>query len=435
MTVNSLKEKSIWWEDALPANLPDTALPHKTNVAVIGGGFAGLSAALELRRSGVEVTLIEKHWPGYGACSRNMGFVTDSVNGTTTGALNGLFNGVKRCDLIREGRRAHDHVLELISRENINCGLRQRGELVLATSKSAYEAMGQSLDRLEKHFGSVDAYVLPKQDLHREIGGRANKLYHGAKIFPNNYDLNPGQLTAGMIRRISELGVTICSPIQLDSVQRLSNGTFTISTDRGDIAAEDVVWATQGYSGKETGFLQKRIFPFLAHVVATEPIPQDLLLEMLPTLRSAADTKQMFFCFRPCDKDNRLVLASDYFRTDDNYTQSNRILNSYRKLFPELENVKAEYCWHGNLAATSDQLPHIGMHEGMYYCATGNFSKALYLGSKIAKRILCADDASTVFDNWSLKNFPFYNGNPSLLYRGLRMLFNGMDFLNIAGSR
>ena len=435
MSMNKIIEKSIWWEDILPVNLPDSALPHKTNVAIIGGGFAGLSAALELRRSGVEVTLIEKHWPGYGACSRNLGFVTDSVKGTTTGNLNGLFHGVKRCDLIREGRHAHDYVLELIMRENINCGLRQRGELVLATSKSAYEAMADNLHRLEKQFGTVDEYMLPKQDLHREIGGRANKIYYGAKVYPNHYDLNPGQLTAGMIQRISELGTIICSSTQLDSVQRLSNGSFTISTNRGNIAAEHIVWATQGYSGEETGFLQKRIFPFLAHVVATKPIPQDLLLELLPTLRSVVDTKQMFFCFRPCDMDNRLLLASDYFRTDDNYTQSNRILNSYRKLFPELENIEAEYCWHGNLASTSDRLPHIGMHEGMYFCATGTFSMALYLGSKIAKRILDADDSSTLFDNMAMQKFPFYSGNPSLLYRGLRMLFNGLDFLNIAAPR
>lgn len=432
--MNKIIEKSFWWEDVLPVNLPEPALPQKTGVAVIGGGFAGLSAALELRHSGVEVTLIEKNWPGYGACSRNVGFVMDRVEGTT-GDLNELFHGVKKSDLIREGRHAYDYVLELIMQENISCGLRQRGKLVLATSKSAYETMADNLRRQEKQFGTAGAYMLPKQDLYKEIGGRAGEIYYGAKIEPNHHDLNPGQLAAGMIQRLSDSGATICSSTQAESVQRLPNGTYAISTNRGSITAEHVVLATQGYSGEETEFLQKRIFPFLSHVVATEPIPKDLLAELLPTLRGVVDTKQMFFCFRPCDNESRLLLASNYLRTDDNYTQSNRILSSYRKLFPELENINAEYCWHGNLALTSDHLPHIGTHEGMHFCATGSFSMALYLGAKIAKRILDADDSSSLFDNMPIQKFPLYSGNPALLYRGMRMVFGGLDFLNIAAPK
>ena len=433
--MKEINERSLWWENTLPVSIPDFSLPQRTDVAIVGGGFAGLSAALELRRSGVEVTLIEKDWPGHGACSRNLGLVMDRIDGTTTGDLDGLVHGVKKCDLIREGRVAHDYVLELIKRDNINCGLRQRGKLVLATTKSAYETMANTLDRLKRQFGTEDAYMVPKQDLDKEIGGRANKIYYGAKVYPEGCDLNPGQLTAGLIQRISDLGTTICSSTQLELVQRLSDGAFTVTTNRGNITAEHIVLATQGYSGEETGFLQKRIFPFLAHVVATEPIQQDLLLELLPTLRGTVDTKQMFFNFRPCDKENRLLLASHYLRTDDNHTQSNRILNSYRKLFPELENIEAEYCWHGNLPLTSDHFPHIGTHEGMHFCATPSFSMAFYLGSKIAKRILGADDSTTLFDTMPMQNFPLYSGDPSLLYRGLRMLFNGLDYLNIAAPK
>ena len=433
--MKEINEQSLWWDNTLPVSMPDSSLPQRTDVVIVGGGFAGLSAALELQRSGVEVTLIEKDWPGHGACSRNIGMVMDRIDGTTTGDLDGLVHGVKKCDLIREGRVAHDCVLELIKRENISCGLRQSGKLVLATKKSAYEAMANTLERLKKQFGTVDAYMVPKQDLHKEIGGQANKFYCGAKVHPDGYDLNPGQLTAELIKRLSDSGTTICSSTQLESVQRQSNGSFTISTNRGNITAEHIVLATQGYSGEETGFLQKKIFPFLAHVVATEPLPQDLLKDLLPTLRGVVDTKQMFFNFRPCDKESRLILASHYLRADDNYTQSNRILNAYRKLFPELESIKAEYCWNGNLAMPSDHLPHIGIHDGIHFCATPSFSMAIYLGSKMARRILKADDADTLLDNMPTPDFPFYSGNPSLLYRGLRMLLNGLDYLNVPAPK
>lgn len=430
-----INDRPLWWENTLPVSIPDFSLPQRTDVAIIGGGFAGLSAALELRRSGIEVVLIDKVWPGNGACSRNMGLVVDRVDGTTTGDLNDLVHGVRRHELISEGQHAYDFVLKLIERERIDCGLRQRGKLVLATTKSAYETMAANLSRLEKHFGTVDAYMISKKDLGNEIGGQANRIYYGAKIHPNLHDLNPGQLTAGLIQRLSELGTTLCASTQLNSLQRLSNGTFSVLTNKGSLTAEHVVLATQGYSGPETGFLHKKIFPFLAHVVATKPLKQGLLAELLPNLRGVVDTKQMFFNFRPCDKEERLLLASNYLRTDDANTQSTRILNSYSKLFPELGNVEADYCWSGELAMTSDHLPHIATHEGIHFCAASSFPMAFYLGSMIAKRIQGGDDSNTIFDNIPLANFPLYSGNPSLLYRGLRMVFNGLDYLNIAAPK
>jgi glycine/D-amino acid oxidase-like deaminating enzyme len=428
-------EKPFWWEDALPVDLPDAELPKRTDALVIGGGFAGLMAALELRKAGVEVTLLEKHWPGHGASSRNCGFLMRSVKGTISSDLNSLFHGVKRSELLLEGRKAHDSVLDLIKRENIDCGLRQRGRLVMATSKSAFQTMESSLEEQDKHLGKLDAYMLSQEDLYTEMGGRASEMYYGAKVEPRHYDLNPGQLAAGMIQRISELGVTICSATQLESVEPQPNGNFRVTTDKGDITAEHVVWGTQGYSGAETGSLQKKIFPALAHAAVTEPLPKDLLKELLPNLRAVVDTKQMFFCFRPCDKDARLVMASDYFRMDDGITQANRILNSYRKLFPQLNDVKPEYCWRGHIPMTSDELPHIWKNEGMHYCSSSSFSMAIYLGSKMAKRILNAGDTETVFDNMTTPNFPFYSGDPSLITRVVKNVFNGLDYLNVAAPK
>ena len=95
----------------------------------------------------------------------------------------------------------------------------------------------------------------------------------------------------------------------------------------------------------------------------------------------------------------------------------------------------AEYCWHGNLALTADSLPHIGADNGIHYCATGSFSMALYLGSKIANRILKYDDAQSVLDRIALPNFPFYNGKPGLHYLLLRLVFNALDVAKVAAPK
>lgn len=430
-----MKTTPLWWEETLPLSLKHTQLPARTDVAVIGGGFAGLTAALELQRAGTQVVLIDKHWPGYGACSRNMGLVVERIDGTTEGELDAPLHGVPRHELIAEGQLAYDFVIELIEREHIDCGLRKRGKLVLATTQSAFDKMAAYLERHQKMFGANSAYMISKSALHDEIGGEAKRDYCGAKVLPNHHDLNPGQLTAGLVKALLAAGVVICSGTECLSMERQADKKFCIKTSKGDIVAEQIVVTTQGYSGASSGALQRQIFPFLAHVVATEPIDNALMKEILPTLRSVVDTKQMFYNFRPCDQEQRLVLAAHYLRTDSEQRQAKRILNSYKRLFPQLNSIDAEYCWHGNLALPADSLPHIGHDNGVHYCATGSFSMALYLGSKIASRVLGYDDAKCVLDRIPLPDFPLYKGKPGFLYVLLRFVFNTLDLVKVAAPK
>lgn len=431
----SLKTTPLWWESSLPVPLADAGLPERVDVAVIGGGFAGLTAALELARAGTRVALIEKHWPGYGACSRNLGLVVERVDGTTTGELDTELHGVPRHELIAEGQRAYDFVLDLIEREQIECGLRDRGKLVLATTKSAYDTMAAYLERHHKAFGPYDVYMIPGTELQKEIGGEASTHYFGAKVLPGHHDVNPGQLTAGLVNALTETEATILSNTECLSIERLQDNRFRLTTSKGETLADQIIVSTQGYSGAASGALRRQIFPFLAHVVATEPLGADLMAELLPTLRSAVDTRQMFYNFRPCDREKRLLLASNYLRTSSDRVQAERILKTYQRLFPQLKGIEAEYCWHGNLALSADSLPHIGADHGMHYCATGSFSMALYLGSKMAQKILGLDDAKSVLDGIPLRNFPLYNGRPGLLYILLRAVFGALDLARVAAPK
>ena len=431
----TLKTAPFWWDDCLPAKLREVATPARIDVAVVGGGFAGLTAALDLSRAGTSVALIDKQWPGYGACSRNMGLIVERVDGTTSGDLETDLHGVPRHELIAEGQRAYDFVLDLIERERIDCGLRKRGKLVLATTKTAYDSMAAYLERHERAFGAYEAYMIPKSDLPSEIGGRGSQEYFGAKVLPQHHDLNPGQLTAGLIQALQSSGAMICPQTECLSVERSPDSGFRVQTNRGEIVADHVIVATQGYSGQGSGSLKNKIFPFLAHVVATEPLDPNLMSELLPTLRSAVDTRQMFYNFRPCDQERRLILASDYLRRSSDAAQAARIMKTYRRLFPQLKDVEAEYCWHGNLALPADSLPHIGADDGLHYCATSSFSMALYLGSKMAARILGLNDASSILDDVALPDFPLYKGKPGLLYLLLRAVFSAMDAAKIAAPK
>ena len=430
-----MKTTPIWWDETLPVPLEASELPERVDVAVIGGGFAGLTAALELQRAGTQVLLIDKQWPGYGACSRNMGLVVERIDGTTEGQLDADLHGVARHELIAEGQRAYDFVIDLIEREQIDCGLRKRGKLVLATTQTAYDKMAAYLGRHEKMFGASGAYMIDNSSLHDEIGGEAKRDYCGAKVLPTHHDLNPGKLTAGLVKALQNAGVLICADTECLSMDRQADQKFLVKTSRGETTAEQLIVTTQGYSGASSGDLQRKIFPFLAHVVATEPIDPALMKEMLPTLRGVVDTKQMFYNFRPCDREQRLILAAHYLRTSNEHRQANRILKSYKRLFPQLGSVEADYCWHGNLALPADSLPHIGVDNGMHFCATGSFSMALYLGSKMAGKILGYEDAKSVLEQIPLPDFPLYKGKPGLLYVLLRLVFNTLDLAKIAAPK
>ena len=102
-------------------------------------------------------------------------------------------------------------------------------------------------------------------------------------------------------------------------MERLPDRKFRINTNKGETVAEQLVVTTQGYSGVGSGALRRKIFPFLAHVVATEPLEADLMNALLPSKRGVVDTKQMFYNFRPCDRDQRLILAAHYMRTDSDH--------------------------------------------------------------------------------------------------------------------
>ena len=426
-----MKTTSYWLENIHKITFNKDALPKSVEVAIVGGGYSGVSSALELARDGVQVALIDKKWPGYGACSRNLGLVVERVEGAISEDLDGTISGIPRHELLKEGQRAHDFVEDLIEFEKISAGLRRRGKLVLAHTKFAFDKMTRQLEALQHVMGSDYGFMVAKRDLASEIGEEAVRYYAGAKVLPNLVDINPGKLIAGLLDKLLQTDAYVFGGTECFSIKRSGSGKFEINSNRGRLLADQVVIATQGYSGVASHELAHKIFPFLAHVVATEPIDPALMSKLLPTLRGVVDTKQMFSNFRPCDQESRLILASHYLRTDGEEVQAARIMSYYRKLFPSLKNIGVTHCWAGNLALTADGRPHIGSDNGIHYCATGNISMAIYLGSKIAKRILGADDSETILDQLPFNKFPLYRGKPKPLYFLLRAIFKTLDIVKI----
>ena len=146
------KQEPYWWEAAPRPRLEPEPLPEKVDVVVVGSGFTGLSAALTLARAGREVAVIEARDPGFGASTRNAGFVGKTLKHSFREVM--TKEGLARAIAVHgEARAAFDHVIELIEKEQISCGLERCGRFMGALSAHHYETMAAELELRHRHLG------------------------------------------------------------------------------------------------------------------------------------------------------------------------------------------------------------------------------------------------------------------------------------------
>mgnify|MGYP002621342028 CR=1 FL=1 len=181
--------RPFWWEAAPPLSRA-AALPDAVDVAVVGGGYAGLSAALHLARGGARVVVLEAGEFGAGASSRNAGLVS---GGNYLGkGLKGLSDD-EAAALMREASGALDLVEEIVAAERIDCGYERSGRVVAAAVPAHYAALEATLDRLNRH-ADARASMLPRDRQREEI---ASDAYGGGMIVRREADIElAGELPA-----------------------------------------------------------------------------------------------------------------------------------------------------------------------------------------------------------------------------------------------
>ncbi|MGH6952644.1 MAG: NAD(P)/FAD-dependent oxidoreductase, partial [Alphaproteobacteria bacterium] len=171
------KTTPYWWLDAPPRELPDSAVPAETDVAIVGSGYTGLSAALTLARAGRRVHVLEAEHPGFGASTRNSGFVGRELR-LKFSVLARRYGIERAAALAREAVAANTYVVELIRGEQIRCHYVACGRFVAAATPAHYEALARELALARRHVG-LDGEMVARPEQHREIG---SDLYHGGMV-------------------------------------------------------------------------------------------------------------------------------------------------------------------------------------------------------------------------------------------------------------
>lgn len=405
---HALAYKPYWWE-ALPdepANF-EKAVPRKCDVAVIGSGFTGLSAALTLLRNGRHTVVFERDRVGYGASTRNGGQIGSGNQKFRVKKLIALRGRKKAEDMLREGTRMLDYIAALIANEKIDCHFRRCGRFRAAIRPEHYEAMARDMDDL-KDVAGVESFMVPKSKQASEIG---SDVFFGGSVLPHDASLHPGLYHAGLLQSVEDAGGLIVdhTPVSAISAEK---GGFVVSTARGKTFARNVIIATNGYTDGLVPELSRRIVSIGSAIIATDELPESLFNKLLPKNRVYGNTNRVFYYFRGAPDARRILWGGRIGRLVRSASPAafGHLARDMLSVFPELKDVAVTHAWDGKIGYTFDEIPHLGcgksgVHYALGYCGTG-VSRATYFGNKIALQVLANPEGRTSFDDLTFPAFP-----------------------------
>ena len=406
-----------YWLDTAPEG-PDrsgTEVGGEVDVAVVGAGLTGLSAALHLARKGANVAIFERETVAWGASGRNGGMATPGMAIGFRDAI-ARYGFPTASTLYIAYYDAIDAIEKLVGEEGIDCDFARTGKLNLAAKPAHVDGLRKTHDVLAERLGHETQLVF-KSDLHSEIGSEA---YHGALIDPKGAGLHVGKFTRGLAEAAARMGVQIHEKAPVRSVERLDGSRHTVVTPRGSVRADQVLVATSGYTDRPFRWLQVRIVPVGSFIIVTEPLGKEVCDRLLPNRRMASDSKNLLYYFR-ITPDHRLLFggrARFAMSNPESDQKSGRILQkAMTSVFSQLSDTRVDYCWGGQVDMTLDRLVHAGEHDGLFYSVgySGHgVQMATYMGKQMAEYMNGVPEANPWRDI-AFKRIPGHIGPPWFL--------------------
>jgi glycine/D-amino acid oxidase-like deaminating enzyme len=416
----ALQEHNYWLTTADFPKIETLPLPDRVDVAVIGAGFTGLSAARTLAQRGAKVAVFESETVGWGASSRNGGMV---LTGMKLG-VNQLISKYGR-DLTRRMYASSlatvDCVEQLVREEAIDCDFSRCGHLEVACKQKHFDDYARQVNVIAREFNH-QLRVVQRNELSAEIG---SNIYYGGMVDEVSAGLNPARYVAGLGRAATKAGAEILEHTRVEGMQRESRqgeSGWKITTSRGPLRAREVFVATSGYTSKATPALQKKLIPIGSFIITTEVLPEKLAQELSPRNRMIYDSKNYLYYYR-LTPDRRMLFggrAAFFPENDQTIRRSAEILRrGMIDVYPQLADAKIEYVWGGTLDFAFDIMPHAGQLDGMYYAvgyAGHGVAMATYQGQKMAE-LIAGDRPDNPFVGIKFPGAPLglYDGRPWFL--------------------
>ncbi len=402
-----------WWDAAPRPEAYDTPPPADAEIAIVGSGYTGLSAALTLARAGRDVVVFDADAAGWGASSRNGGMVGPSFPKPGLAGLARRHGRERALAIMRESIESLTYLTGLIEREGIDCHFARVGRFRGAMSPGHHARMAREVETLAEL--GVPADLVPRERQHEEIG---SDLYHGGIVLLNDGGLHPGLYHLGLLDRAREAGARIVSHCRVEAVEP-ERQRIALRTARGEVSAGHVVVATNGYTGPVTPHLRRRVVPIRTAIIATEPLPPETMDRLMPKRRMIGESRRLFHYFRPSPDGTRILFGGrTRHRADRPVENGAGLYEAMVEIFPELDGIGVTHSWSGLVAYTFDGTPHLGERDGVHYamgwCGSG-VGRSTFYGHKTALQLLGDPAGESALDGLPFGTRPGYTGRPWFL--------------------
>lgn len=385
------------------------------DVAVIGGGFTGLSAARSLAKTGAKVALLESHHVGYGGSGRNGGHLNNGLAHGYAAAKAEL--GAAMAERLYHTLDASVDTIEaIVAEEGIDCAFRRAGKLKLASKPGHVAALRANYELVHREV-DPDTDFLEAGDLKSEVG---EAPFHGAMLSKKSGMMHMGRFVNGMAGAAHRHGAVIWENAPVTARTREGAG-WRIVTPRGELTAKQVVLATDAYTSGPFEWFRRRILSVGSFIIATRPLTAAEIAATMPGNRTCVTTMNIGNYFR-LSPDNRLIWGgrARFSATSDQSSdaKSGAILRrSLAQTFPHLADVGIDYCWGGLVGMTKDRYPRAGTADGVLYSMgySGHGAQmSTHMGTVLAEMAMGNPKANPLAGlDWPA--IPLYSGKPWFL--------------------
>jgi len=386
--------KNFWTETAGEALAPvQLETDIETDIAIIGGGYTGLSSAYHLVKNyGINAHLLEAHEIGFGCSGRNGGFVSISIGKSDIGSWIKEYGLEQAQHIMNQGRDAVRLVRDILQTEKIDADATENGGLEIAHKPNRLVRLESYANLLLNQFG-VPAKILSKTEL--EDGFLRSREAHGALLYGEGFALHAMKYLRGLARATYKQGAYLYSHSPVQKWEK-DGKAHLLYTPKGRVKAKQVIIASNGYTKDSLHLhLSGRTLPVLSNIIVTRPLTESERQSVhWQTHLKVWDSRNLLFYYRLLP-DNSLLFGARGGIYDTEGSRKERrawLEKRMSEMFPPLSGIKSEYFWNGWVCATYDRYPHMGstdndsIHYALGYLGTG-VALATFCGKLLAARI------------------------------------------------
>jgi glycine/D-amino acid oxidase-like deaminating enzyme len=388
-----------------------TGRPH-VGVAVIGAGFTGLSAALHLAESGVDVAVLEAREIGWGASGRAFGQVVPYLKIGHADILRhyGRERGARVIDAIAA---SPDLVFELIARHGIECWAVRTGLIFAAHAPAGRRDLEGRTAYWQDRGAPVE--MLEGARCAEAVG---SSLYQAASLDRRGGNLNPLAYARGLARAAVAAGAAIHTSTPVQGIAR-RDGRWVVEAGADGLTADAVLLATNAYTTQLWPGLAESIIPLRGHGFVSTPLSDNVRRSILPGGQSLTDTRRLFSGVRMLPGGRLHASAYGPISGPEPAAAFSRVDARVRRLYPQLGAVQWDEAWSGWVAMTTDHVPRMhelapGLFAGLGYNGRG-IAAATLMGRELAARVCGASDEALVFPLVPVRKQPWHRAAPFLV--------------------